>query len=328
MHNRVGLGTFPLAGVFNKISKERAKELVKLFLNSGGYYFDAAPMYGFGEVEKLLGEVFKDFPRDEFYLLTKCGYKDVEGKTFQSIPRGAKYAEVIKECEISLKRLNLDFIDLYFVHSPDPVTPFEETMRALNKLQEQGKIKEIGVSNVNLTELKEYKRYGKVKYIQNRFSLINRSINLEFQQYLLENKIGLIPYQVIDRGQITGKIFEGIEQLRKGDLRIGRSDWQPEKLYLIGNWVKSSLSPIAKRLKITLGQLSIAWALHQKYTSFVIVGATNPEFIPINLKANDINLNKETLKEINNSYVKLEKEIKQKFSQTIREFRGLNEKYY
>ncbi|OGK24181.1 hypothetical protein A3A46_00530 [Candidatus Roizmanbacteria bacterium RIFCSPLOWO2_01_FULL_37_13] len=328
MHNRVGLGTFPLAGVFNKITKEKAKELVKLFLKSGGYYIDVAPMYGFGEVEKLLGEVLKDFPRDQFYLITKCGYKDVEGKTFQTIPRGAKYEDVIRECEISLKRLNLNYIDLYFVHFPDPVTPFEETMKALNKLQEQGKIKEIGVSNVNLIELKEYQKYGKVKFIQNRFSLINRSINPEFQKYLLENKIGLIPYQVIDRGQITGKVFEGIDQLREGDLRIGRSDWLSEQLNLISRWVKNNLSPIAKRLKITLGQLSIAWVLHQNYLSFVIVGATNREFIPINLKANDIKLDKKTLEEIDIAYSKLEKEIKQKYGQTIREFRGLNEKYY
>jgi len=328
MHNRVGLGTFPLAGVFNKITKEKAKEIVKLFLNSGGYYIDTAPMYGFGEVEKLLGEVLKDFPRDKFYLITKCGYKDVEGKTFQTIPRSAKYEDVIKECEVSLKRLNLDYVDLYFVHSPDPVTPFEETMRALNKLQEQGKIKEIGVSNVNLAELKEFSKCGKVKYIQNRFSLINRSINSEFQQYLLKNKIRLIPYQIVDRGQITGKVFEGVSQLREGDLRIGRSDWLPEKLNLISNWVKNNLSPIAKRLKITLGQLSIAWVLHQKYLSFVIVGATNPDFIPINLKANNIKLDKKNLEEIDRAYNKLETEIRQKFNQTIREFRGLNEKFY
>lgn len=328
MHNRVGLGTFPLAGVFNKITKENAKELVKIFLDTEGYYIDTAPLYGFGEVENLLGEVLKDYQRNNFYLITKCGYVNVEGKTFQTVQKSGKYNDVIRECERSLKRLNLDYINLYFVHSPNPNTPFEETMSALNKLQQQGKIKEIGVSNVNLAELKEYIKYGKVKFIQNRFSLLNRSIITEFQKCLLKNKIGLIPYQVIDRGQITGKVFEGIDKLRKGDFRTGRSDWQQEKVNVISNWVKNNLSPIAKRLNITLGQLSIAWALHQKYLSFVIVGATNPEFIPINLKANAINLNKNTLKEIESVYLKLEEDIKQKYGQSIREFRGLNEKYY
>ncbi len=327
MKNRVGLGTFPLAGVFSKISKDKAKDVVRTFINNGGYYIDSAPMYGFGEVEKLLGEVLNEFPRESFYLITKCGYKDVEGKTFQTIPRGARHDDVIKECETSLKRLQQDFIDLYFVHSPDPVTPFSETMQALYELQEQGKIKEIGVSNVNLKELKEYNKDGKVKFIQNRFSLINRSIDKALEKYLLANKIGLIPYQVIDRGQLTGSIIEGMK-MREGDLRIGRFDWEQEQYELIADWSKAHLLPIAKRLGITLGQLSIAWAFHQPYLSFVIVGVTNPEYIPINLKADKIPLDEQVLQEIDKAYSLLEDEVKRKYGKSIREFRGLNEKYY
>ncbi len=326
--NRVGLGTFPLAGVFSEITRDEAKDIVRKFLNEGGYYIDTAPMYGFGEVEKLLGEVLNEFPRDQFYLITKCGYKDVEGKTFQTIPRGATHDDVIRECEISLRRLRQDFIDLYFVHSPNPIIPFSETMAALYELQEQGKIREIGVSNVNLNELKEYNQIGKVHYIQNRFSLLNQSINQEFSKYLMDNKIGLVPYQVIDRGQLTGKVFEEVGRLRPGDLRIGRPDWDKTKLQVISSWVKNNLAPIAKKLDITLGQLSISWALHQPFLSFVIVGVTNPSFIPINLKANKIKLAPKTLKEINKAYTKLVTEIKERYGQSIREFRGLNEKYY
>lgn len=327
MKNRVGLGTFPLADVFSRVTKQDAKSIVKTFLNAGGYYIDTAPMYGFGEVEKLLGDVLTKFSREKFYLITKCGYKDVEGKTFQTIPRGAKYDEVIEECETSLRNLKQDFIDLYFVHSPDPTTPFSETMDALYELQKQGKIKEIGVSNVDLKELKKYNKDGKVKFIQNRFSLINRSINKELEQYLLENKIGLIPYQVIDRGQLTGSVIEGVK-LREGDLRIGRPDWESEKYNFIANWSKKNLLPIAKKCDITLGQISVAWALHQPYLSFVIVGVTTPEYIPINLKADSISLSQDTLKEIDEAYALLEREIKDKYNQSVREFRGLNEKYY
>lgn len=326
--NRVGLGTFPLASVFSPITPENAKDIVRSFIDKGGYYIDTAPMYGFGEVENLLGEVLKDYPREKFYIATKCGYIDVEGKTFQTIQKSGKYDDVIRECEHSLKRLKVDYIDLYFMHSPDPNTPIEETMRALIKLQEQGKIKEIGTSNVNLTELKEYNKSGKIKFIQNRFSLLNRSIEKELEGYMVDNEIKLVPYQVIDRGQLTGKAYEGVENLKKGDLRVGRSDWLPEKLDVIGDWVKTSLSPIAKRLGITLGQLSIAWALHQKFMGFVIVGVTNPEYIEINLKANQIKLDKNDLEEIDNAYSELEKIVEEKFNQSLREFRGLNEKYY
>lgn len=328
MKNRVGLGTFPLASVFSKISKNKAKDIVRKFVNDGGFYIDTAPLYGFGEVETLLGEVLKEYKRESFFVISKCGYIDVEGKSFQTVQKSGKYDDVIRECNKSLERLGLSYLDLYFVHSPDPNTPFEETMKALTKLQDEGKIKEIGVSNVNLSELKEYNQTGKIKYIQNRFSLMNRSIDKIYQEYLLENKIGLIPYQVIDRGQLTGKVFEGVEKLQEGDLRIGRSDWLPDKVNVIADWVKNRLSPIAKKLGITLGQLSVAWALHQKYLSFVIVGVTNPEYIPINLKSNNIKLSSHVLNEIDSAYSELEKQIKKDFGVTIREFRGLNEKFY
>jgi len=328
MKNRVGLGSFPLANVFSSITPRGAKDIVRLFINKGGYYIDTAPMYGFGEVENLLGEVLSTYPREKYYIATKCGYIEVEGKTFQTIQKSGRYKDVIRECERSLKRLKVDYIDLYFMHSPDPDTPVEETMRALIKLQKDGKIKEIGTSNTNLAELKEYNQSGKIKFIQNRFSLLNRSIDKEFEKYLLGNSIKLVPYQVIDRGQLTGKVFEGAGNLRKGDLRIGRSDWLPDQVNVIADWVKSYLSPIAKRLGITLGQLSIAWALHQKFMGFVIVGNTSPKYVEINLKAGEIKLDDAVIQEIDSAYKKLEKEVKSKYGKSVREFRGLNEKFY
>jgi aryl-alcohol dehydrogenase-like predicted oxidoreductase len=325
--NRVGLGTFPLAGVFKEINAERAKGVVRKYINGGGYYIHTAPLYGFGEVEKLVGDVLSEFSRDSFYISTMCGYVDVEGKTFQTVQKSSKYDDVIRECDKSLKRLKVDYIDLYFVHCVDPNTPFDETVRALTQLQSDGKIREIGVSNVNLAELKEYNQTGKINFIQNRLSLINRSINQEFEKYLLDNKIGLVPYQVIDRGQLTGSVIDGIK-LREGDLRAAKLEWKDEQYNLIANWTKTNLLPIAKKLNITLGQLSVAWALHQPYLGFAIIGVTNPEYIPINLASDRISLTRETLTEIETAYLLLETEIKNKFNLSIREFRGFNEKFY
>ena len=326
--NRVGLGTFPLADVFSHISNDGAKNIVKSFVDHGGYYIDAAPMYGFGEVEAILGESLKGYDRSKYYLVTKCGYIDVEGKSFKTIQKSGKYDDVIRECERSLKRLQTDYIDLYFMHIPDPNTPIEETMKALTQLQNEGKIKAIGVSNVNLNELKEYNKTGKVQFVQNRFSLLNRSINPDLEQYMIDNSIKLVPYQVIDRGQLTGKVFEGVGKLREGDLRRGRGDWLPDKVDVIAEWVKSSLSPIAKRLNVTPGQLSIAWALHQRFVSFVIVGTTNPEYLEINLKADQIKLSNEVVGEIDQAYQELEASVQKRFGQSLREFRGLNEKFF
>ncbi len=327
MKNRVGLGTFPLADVFSKVTPKQAEEIVRAFIENGGYYIDTAPLYGFGEVEELLGKVLRDYPRERYYIATKCGYIDVEGKTFQTVQKSGKFNDVIRECERSLERLNVDFIDLYLVHSPDPNIPFDETIRALAKLQEDGKIKEIGVSNVSLEELKEYNKTGKVSFIQNRFSLINQSIDDKFEKYLLDHDVKLIPYQLIDRGQLSDKAL-GEFGLKGGDLRKPRSDWQKDQLRAITGWVKEELYPVAKKLGIPIERLAIAWALHQKFMGFVIVGATNADQVLTNLKANEVALSDEVLEEVDSAYKRLEDEVKKKLGKSIRKFRGLNEKFY
>jgi myo-inositol catabolism protein IolS len=325
--NRVGLGTFPLASVFNKITRAEAKNIVCSFLDNGGYYIDTAPMYGFGEVEQLLGEVFREFSRETYYIATKCGYIDVEGKTFQTIQKSGRYKDVIQECDRSLQRLGVDYIDLYFMHSPDPATPVDETLRAMEKLKQDGKVRELGVSNVNLDELKEYNQTEKISFIQNRFSLINRSIGRSLQQYLQEHDIKLVPYQVIDRGQLTESVIDGMK-LERGDLRIGRSDWREKQYSIITNWSKTYLLPIARQLGITLEQLALAWALHQPYMGFLIVGVTTPSYVPVNLKAQQIVLKPDVIDAIEIAYERLKQQVNSEFGVSIREFRGLNEKYY
>jgi aryl-alcohol dehydrogenase-like predicted oxidoreductase len=195
--NRVGLGTFPLASVFTKVTNKQAEEIVKAFIDEGGYYIDVAPIYGFGKVEQTLGKILKAIPRNQYFLMTKCGWVGIESK---KLAVSSKKEDILRECDNSLKRLSVDYIDLYFVHLPDPDTPFKETMKTLLKLKKKGKIRQIGVSNVSLCELKEYQKYGRVDYVQNRFSSINRSIDSDFAKYLLKERIGLIPYQVIERG--------------------------------------------------------------------------------------------------------------------------------
>lgn len=324
MKNRVGLGTFPLASVFNTISEKDAEKIVRQFIDKGGYYMDTAPLYGYGEVEKLLGRVLKSIDRDKFYLITKTvKYIDGNGKVFES----GKREDVIKQIDNSLHRLNLDYVDLLMVHSPDPNTPIDETLCAMEELQKAGKVRELAVSNVNLEELKEYNKTNKVKYVQNRFSLINRSLSPELEKYLLDNKIYLIPYHLLEIGLLTGIAFEDFK-LRKGDLRESLSYWNAENQKVIFEWVRNSISPIAKRLGITIGQLHIAWALHQPFIDFIIAGTTKTEYLDINLKANDIHLSKEVLQETEGKYKELEKSVQDRYGKTMRDFRGLNEKYY
>lgn len=324
MKNRVGLGTFPLASVFNPITSTEAEHLVKDFIDNGGYYFDTAPLYGNGEVEKLLGRVLKTIPREKYYLGTKTvKHVDETGKLFKS----GKYDDVVTQIDNSLKRLNVDYVDLLMVHSPDDDVPIEETLRAMLDLKKQGKVKELAVSNVNLKELEDYNKSGDIKYVQNRFSLINRSLSSELEKYFLNHKIYLIPYHLLEIGLLTGIAFEDYH-LRKGDLRENLPYWNAENQKVIFEWVRNTLSPISKRLGITIGQLNIAWALRQPFIDFVVVGTTRPDYLKINLKANDIILSNEVIQEIENAYKSLEARVKETYGKTMREFRGLNEKFY
>jgi len=322
--NRVGLGTFPLSSVFNPISSGDAKKLINKFIELGGYYIDTAPLYGNGEVEKLLGNALISTARENFYLITKTvKHVDENGMLFKS----GKYEDVVKQIDNSLIRLGLDYVDCLMVHSPDKDVPIEETLRAMEELQKAGKVKDLAVSNVIIEELKEYNKTNKIRFVQNSFSLINRSISAELEKYFLDNKISLIPYHLLEIGLLTGIAFENFK-LKEGDLRRQVPYWNQENQDVVFGWVRNSLAPIAKKLGITIGQLNIAWALHQPFIDFIIAGTTKLEYLGINLKANDIKLSKEILLEIENAYKFLEVKIKSDYGKSLREFRGLNEKFY
>lgn len=322
--NRVGLGTFPLVGVFNEINQNDAEKLVRHFLDNGGYYIDTAPLYGNGEMEKLLGRVLNDYPRDNFYIITKTvKHVNEEGEVFKS----GKYKDVVEQMDRSLQRLQLDYVDQLMAHQPDENTPIDETLKAMEKLQDQGKARELSVSNVNLAELKEFNKSGKIRYVQNRFSFISRSLDSELENYMMDNNIKLIPYHLLEIGLLTGIALDNFE-LRKGDLREKLPYWDKVNQEEIFEFVRTKLAPLAKEIGITIGQLNMAWALNQKIIDFIVVGTTKEKYVDINLKANDIKLDDSALSKMEKMYQEFENMIKEKYGKSLREFRRLNEKYY
>ncbi len=322
--NRIGLGTFPLVGVFNEINQNDAEKLVRHFLDNGGYYIDTAPLYGNGEMEKLLGRVLKDYPRNNFYIITKTvKHVNEEGEVFKS----GKYKDVVEQMDRSLQRLQLDYVDQLMAHRPDENTPIDETLKAMEKLQDQGKARELSVSNVNLAELIEFNKSGKIKFIQNRFSFISRSLDSEFENYMMDNNIKLIPYHLLEIGLLTEIAVDNFE-LRKGDLREKLPYWDKVNQEEIFEFVRTKLASLAKELGITIGQLNMAWALNQKTIDFIVVGTTKEKYVEINLKANDIKLDGNILSKMEEMYQEFENMIKEKYGKSMREFRGLNEKYY
>lgn len=317
--NGIGLGTFPLANPFTPVDEQTATRIVKTYLELGGQYIDTAPTYAFGKVETLLGKILKDFPRGRYFVNTSCGYVLGENGQFKV---SGRYKDVIEDCEASLYRLGLDALDLYISHIPDPNTPFEETVRAMEDLRKQGKIKNIGVSNVTLEQLKEYNKTGSIQYVQNRFSLLNQSFAPDFIAYCQAHRIGIVAYQVIERGLLTNKVVDGIV-LREGDLRHKKPEFAREIRQVIGQWVGEHLKPIAEDLETSVSALAIWWALQQPAIALCQCGATEEAHVVSNLQAITMAPPSDTLDRINASYQILADEVHKEYSQSIREYMGL-----
>ncbi len=291
----IGLGTFPFSNVFTLVSNSDARDIVYTFLKNGGRYIETAPLY---QINPLLREILLKVPRDKYYLSSKC-VTGVNGKGEKI--RSGKYESILAQCDLELKTLGVEYIDLYIIHIPPPDATPEETMSALMHLKEQGKILEIGVSNVSLEQLKNFSTHGLISYIQNRFSLLNRSLSDEMIQFLIKNKISNIPYQVIERGLLTDKIISGL-QFREGDLRVSKPEFADDKRSLIATWVSSSLYPIAKELGISIETLSLSWTLQQPFVAVCSVGATSKRQVLENIHAQSVKISPDVIKRIDLAY--------------------------
>lgn len=243
---------------------------------------DTAEVYGEGHSEKIVSQALKDV-RDQVIYATKV------------FPNHLKYNDVITACHNSLKNLQTDYIDLYQIHWPSgtwhsDIVPIEETMRALNALKQQGKIRAIGVSNFSREQLTEALQYGEIVSIQPPYSLFWRSVEKEIQPYCVEKNISILAYSSLAQGILTGKF--GINpSFEPGDHRKNNRLFQPP------HWQKvqtalTQLHPIAQEYNCTLAQLSIAWLIRQPKTN-AIVGARNENQVEANAKAIEINLTAE-----------------------------------
>ena len=318
LFNSMGLGTFPFAGPFGKMDDENSREILVSFLNRCGKYIDVAPTYAFGKVEELIGDELSKIPRNRFFINTSCGYVRQGDKFVVS----GKYNDVVDDCNASLKRLKLDYIDLYISHIPDINTPFSETVTAMRDLKNAGKIKHIGVSNVSLEQLKEYNYAGDIEFVQNRFSLLNHSINEEFAKYLLDNRIGLVAYQVLDRGLLTDKML-GDFSVYEGDLRKKKPEFADNIVKEISIWVRDMLYPIAQKYGLSVTALAIKWAQKQKFVAMCQCGATKIEQLDdFEMAVNKI-VPTVFFDEVDAAYNSLENNLLNKYNNTIRQFMGL-----
>jgi aryl-alcohol dehydrogenase-like predicted oxidoreductase len=277
---------------------------------------DTAPIYGQGKSEELVGQAIKGIPRHKVQILTKYGMrwdltkgtfgfktKDNDGKDIDVYKYAAKES-VIKECEESLKRLGTDYIDLYQIHWPDDSTPVAETMEAILRLKEQGKIREAGVSNYSVMQMQEAEQTIELASNQVPFSMVKRNIETDVIPYCIEHHKGILAYSPMERGLLTGKMKPG-QQFGEGDHRAGLKFFKDENIERTNAFL-AKVKPLADEKNATLGQLVIRWTINRPGITVALVGARNAEQASQNAKAIEVKLNEEEMALITGELDKLE----------------------
>lgn len=288
--------------------RKDAVEAIRASYDLGVTSIDTAPIYGQGTSEEIVGKAVKGVPRDKIQILTKYGMrwdlakgelafqtKDNEGVDIDVYKYAAKES-IIKECEDSLRRLGTDYIDLYQIHWPDPTTPIGETMEAVNKLTEQGKVRYAGVCNYSSEQMREAEKYIQLVSNQVPYSMVKRGIEKDVVPYCLDRNKSILAYSPLERGLLTGKLTPG-HRFEKGDHRAGVSFFTDVNIQKTNEFL-ARIKPIADERQLSLGQLVILWTLVQPGITVALVGARNAKQAVQNANALDIRLSPDEVEAI------------------------------
>lgn len=277
---------------------------IQTAIDNGVNTIDTAAIYGMGYGEEVVAKAIKG-RRDKVVIATKCGMrwdsqegsepwpqKDMQGKPVV-IRKNCKPESIAYECEQSLKRLGIDVIDLYQIHFPDSSTPIEDSWYEMVKLKKQGKVRAIGVSNYNLSQLQEAHFIHPVDSIQPPYSLLRRDIERDILLFCRHNNIGVIVYSPLERGLLTGKVSVD-RKFAEGDHRAMHRAFTQENRQHVLDALKN-LQPIADKYKVTLAQLVIRTTIAIEGITSAIVGARNADQALENAKSATIPLTEDEI---------------------------------
>ena len=287
----IGFGSWATGGDWGGQDDQLSADSVRAALDAGVTFFDTAPIYGKGHSEEVIGKALKG-DRSKVVLATKCGMVWDENK---KVSKNGSYNSILREAEQSLRRLGTDYIDLYQMHWPDQDTPAEETMRAMERLVQEGKVRYVGVSNYSIPLLEESLAVRHVDSLQPPYSILRPAIEKEILPYCLEKGIGVVSYSALTSGLLSGNYTY--------DTKFSESDWRSRnKAHTVD--LKSNvdraekLKVIANQLGITLPQLAVAYILMNPAITSSIVGVRKPNHILSVLPAIDVKLEETILAEI------------------------------
>jgi len=292
--SRIAFGTWQLGGDWGAFDEDAAVQAIRHARELGVNFFDTAQAYGFGKSEALLGRALRDEltrDRDSLVISTKGGINPGSDR-----PRDSRREWLRKGVEESLRHLQLDHIDLYQIHWPDPDTPPEETAAALQELVDEGKIRHVGVSNYDSAQLAAFDEIRPVETLQPPYHLFRRAIETDQLPYCREHDIGVLVYSPLGSGLLTGTLTPRTT-FDAGDWRAQSSAFQGANLQR-NLEVVEQLKNLAAERGATVSQLAIAWTLHQPGVHVAIVGARRAKNIEDSLAAADLDLTSDELARI------------------------------
>lgn len=283
-------------GVTNSIDQTVADQMVGRVLDAGVNLFDTADAYTNGESEIMLGKALSD-RRDQVVIATKVGFRLGDAIT----DTGLSYRHIIRSAEASLKRLNTDYLDLYQIHIPDPLTPLEETLQALDDLVRRGLVRYVGFSNfpawkaARMVGIQE--RYGYARFIaaQMYYSLVGRDLEHEFVPFVEDAGMGILVWSPLASGFLSGKYTRdnpAPEDARRTKFQLPPIDVES------GYEVVDRLKQIAQTHSASPAQVAIAWILAKPFISSVIIGANKLSQLEDNLASVDLKLSPEEIAQL------------------------------
>jgi voltage-dependent potassium channel beta subunit len=297
--SEISLGSWLTYG--NQVENEAAARTIDRAYELGINFFDTANVYARGESEKVVGEALRKYPRESYVLATKVFWPMGDGVN----DRGLSRKHVFEQLHASLKRLGLDYVDIYYCHRYDPETPVDETLRTIDDMLRQGKVLYVGVSEWTAAQIQEGLHTAD-KYLldrivvnQPKYNMLERYIENEVIPLSARNGISQVVFSPLAQGVLTGKYKRGQQPPANSRAADSRANQSIGGLLTDRNLEKAEqLEGVASELGVKLSQLALAWILRQPNVASALIGATRPEQVEENVRASGLKLSEDVIAKI------------------------------